>query len=388
MRLIIVFLLLLASVWFGIQLSHDPGYVLIAMNQWTLETTLWVGIMALITVAALLYLLLGLLRKINQSPSMLRRWCHKRHTRKARQKTRQGLIEFSEGYWSKAQKNLIKALPDAETPLLNYLTAARAAQELGNSTLRDHYLREAQQSMPEAKIAVELTQAQLQLANCQWEQALATLRHLQDLAPQHPHVIKLLLNLYEEVRDWAPLLNLLPKAKQQKIISDSHYQRLQHKASLHYLQDLIQHQDDNEISHFVASLPRTLSQDPEILFHYTQYLWKKGQEAEAEKLLRQHISKSYTPGLIDLYGKIHYKDKQLAFAESLQKKHPHCPHLLLCCGRLSKQQQLWGKARHYLEESIAQQPWPASYRELGELLESLGETREAMQAYKAGLALV
>ena len=123
--------------------------------------------------------------------------------------TRKGLIEYSEGYWQKAKNHLIQALPNTDTPLLNYLTAARAAQKMGDSQLRDHYLREAQQSMPEAKIAVELTQAQLQLANHQWEQALATLRHLHDLAPQHPYVLKLLMNLYKEVRDWPQLIAIL-----------------------------------------------------------------------------------------------------------------------------------------------------------------------------------
>ncbi len=112
-----------------------------------------------------------------------KQWNAHRLTQNAQAITRKGLIEYSEGYWQKAQNHLMQALPNADTPLLNYLTAARAAQKMGDSTLRDHYLREAQQSMPEAKIAVELTQAQLQLANNQWEQALATLRHLHDLAP-------------------------------------------------------------------------------------------------------------------------------------------------------------------------------------------------------------
>ena len=112
---------------------------------------------------------------------------------------------------------MIQALPNTDTPLLNYLTAARAAQKMGDSKLRDHYLREAQHSMPDAKIAVELTQAQLQLANNQWEQALATLRHLHDLAPHHPYVLKLLMNLYKEIRDWPQLIAILPDLRKNKL---------------------------------------------------------------------------------------------------------------------------------------------------------------------------
>lgn len=67
--------------------------------------------------------------------------------------------------------------------------------------------------MPEAKIAVELTQAELQLANHQWEQALATLKHLQDIAPRHPYVLKLIMQLYQEVKDWPQLITILPDLK-------------------------------------------------------------------------------------------------------------------------------------------------------------------------------
>ena len=45
-KVLFIFILLLMSVWLGIQLQHDPGYMLIAINQWTIETPLWVAIAA------------------------------------------------------------------------------------------------------------------------------------------------------------------------------------------------------------------------------------------------------------------------------------------------------------------------------------------------------
>lgn len=386
-RMILIFLLLLVSVWLGIQLSYDPGYVLISINHWTVETTLWVALMSLVLAFAVIYLLLRLIHKLGGGPLRVRHWIKKRHIRKAQRRTRQGFIEFSEGYWSKAQKNLIKALPDAETPLLNYLTAARAAQKMGDSKLRDHYLREAQQSMPEAKIAVELTQAQLQLANEQWEQALATLRHLQDLAPHHPYVMKLLIRLYEEVRDWPQLIHILPQAKRQQIINEKEYNTLLHKASINHLNDLIQQQQHTQISKFLEELPRNIRSDSEFVAHHSRYLWNNDRKDETEYLLRRSLQKEYDTQLIDLYGQLYCNDKQLSFAESLLKKQPHCAHLLLCCARLCKAQQLWGKARQYLEDSIQQQPTRDAYFTLGLLLEGLQETSEAMAAYKAGLEL-
>lgn len=386
-RALLIFLLLLTSVWLGIQLQHDPGYVLIAIHHWTIETTVWVAIIGLILVFIILHMFLLLLHWIIHIPASWSNWLAKRRVQTAQATTRRGLIEFSEGHWQQAQNHLIKALPDTETPLLNYLTAARAAQEMGDNKLRDDYLREAQQSMPEAKIAVELTQAQLQLANRQWEQALATLRHLQDLAPHHPYVLKLLMQLYIEVKDWPQLIALLPELKRNKVVSGDAYLSLQHQAYLQSFVDLIKQDQSQTLIDFVAALPKNLSHDPELMAEYSRYLLRKNQDAKAEALLRRCLSKQFKEQLIGIYGQINSNDSQLHFAESLLKDQPHSAALFLCLGRLAKNQNLWGKAKMYFEQSIEFGATPETYMELGLLVEQLSDPAGACEAYQKGLLL-
>ena len=278
-------------------------------------------------------------------------------------------------------------MPDTETPLLNYLTAARAAQEMGDNKLRDDYLREAQQSMPEAKIAVELTQAQLQLANRQWEQALATLRHLQDLAPHHPYVLKLLMQLYVEVKDWPQLIALLPELKRNKVISENVCQRLQHQAYLQGLMDLIKQDQSQALIDFIGALPKNLTHDPELMAEYSRYLLNKNQGAKAEALLSRCLSKQFNEQLIDIYGQINCNDAQLGFAESLLKSQAHSAALYLCLGRLCNYQNLWGKAKIYFEQSLEFGATPATYLELGKLLEQLSDHANACAMYQRGLLL-
>ena len=50
--------------------------------------------------------------------------------------------------------------------------------------------------------------------------------------------------------------------------------------------------------------------------------------------------------------------------------------------------ELWGKARSYLESSIAIDPAPESYALYGTLLDRLGENERAALAFRSGLALV
>ena len=386
-RALFIFILLLGSVWLGVQLKHDPGYLLIAINHWTIETTLWVAIVGLVLTFCVLHMLLLSLHWILNLPTAWNNWSVQHRRQNAQAKTRQGLIEFSEGHWLQAKNHLIKALPDTDTPLLNYLTAARAAQEMGDNKLRDDYLRDAQQSMPEAKIAVELTQAQLQLANHQWEQALATLRHLQDLSPRHPYVLKLLMHLYEEVKDWPQLIALLPELKRNNVVTDNAYQRLQQHAYLQAINDLIKQDQAQAIDNLISMLPKNLMNDVELMSAYCHYLLNKHNYSQAESLLRRCLHKEFNDQLVGIYGLTESNADQLNFAESLLKQQPHSAALFLCLGRLSKTKNLWGKAKIYFEQSIEVSASPSAYMELGKLLEQLGDHVGACAAFQKGLQL-
>lgn len=387
MRLFIAFFILLAAIILGVQLNKDPGYVLIAINHWTVETTLWIMILGLILAFLIVYLVVRLCHKVTRAPKAMSRWHSKRLAQKAQAITRKGLIEYSEGYWDKAKNHLIQALPNTDTPLLNYLTAARAAQKMGDSQLRDDFLREAQQSMPEAKIAVELTQAQLQLANHQWEQALATLRHLHDIAPRHPYVLKLLVQLYQEVRDWPQLIALLPSLKRYNVIELQEFEALQHSAYLQALVDLTKQNQPEAVTELFKSLPKPLAADPNIVTEYVRFLLKNNEHTKAKELLRRNLRKEFNPQLVTLYGSLPSDDSQLAFAESLLKKHAHSAELYLCLGQLCINRQLWGKAKYYLEQSNEIDPTPLAYMTLGKLQEKLGDASQACDSYKKGLAL-
>ena len=75
--------------------------------------------------------------------------------------------------------------------------------------------------MPSADVAVSLTQAELQLADHQLEQALATLKHLRSVAPKHTYVLRLLRRLYEQLGDWEHLRELLPELRRRKVEDDA-----------------------------------------------------------------------------------------------------------------------------------------------------------------------
>ena len=79
--------------------------------------------------------------------------------------------------------------------------------------------------------------------------------------------------------------------------------------------------------------------------------------------------------------------KRLARAEDWLRHHPNDHQLLLALGRMCRDAALWGKARNYLEASVAVAATPVAHAELGQLLEQLDERETAEEHYRASLGL-
>lgn len=385
--LAIVLLTLIVTVAIALLAMQEPGYILIAVGSWTVETTLALAIVVLVLAFGTVYYLLRLSAGLRGVPRALRHWRRRRQQRRAERALTLGLIELAEGRWPRAERDLVKYAQDGQSPLLNYLAAARAAQAQGADDRRDHYLRLAHESHEGADIAVGLTQAELQLKHNQLEQALATLRHLQQMAPKHAQVLKALASLYRDLGDWEHLLEILPSLRKRKVLEVNELDQLAREAYLALLQAA---HDSSAIDQVWARIPKDFRSEEPIQLTYVQKLMATGNADTAETLVRQALKRNPSEAMIKLYGLIEGSEavKQLALVESLLEQNKNDATLLLSAGRLSLHNQLWGKARTYLEASINRQASAEAYNELGNLLERLGEGDAAAECYQAGLRLV
>jgi HemY protein len=147
------------------------------------------------------------------------------------------------------------------------------------------------------------------------------------------------------------------------------------------------HSSNSYVDLFIKKLPKTLTYDVQIAEEYARFLLQNHQNAAAEKIVRNSVRQQWSNALILLYCDIPYQPSQLTFAESLLSQQPHCAALFFCLGRLCQQQQLWGKAQAYFEQSIEYGPTPEAYLELGQLFERLNDIEKACRAYRAGILL-
>lgn len=390
MRLWSFIIVFAIAVGLGILIQQDPGYTLFAYKDWTVEMPLWLAVIVLFLGIVILMSLFFILNTVFSSRTGLRNFIRRHKANSARKKTVRGLLELAEGRYKKAERYLSAAAPYSEIPLINYLSAAKAAEEEGSLERSGHYLELAQSVSPGSNMAVQLTAAKLQFKHGDIDQSIATLQHLYAEKPKHPEVLKLLSSLYQTKQDWLSLLTLLPAMNRASIFKDKGEEfELEQKIYSH-LFPLISEQGKDELIKLWRHAPRAITRDPFCQKIYAESLLRHGCESEVESLLRQWIQKNYQKDLIYVYGKIKgpLPKKQLAFAESLLAKGFNDYVLYLTLGRLAIRNQLWGRARDYLEQSLRLKESAEAYILLGQLMDKLNETKKRDECFKKGLFCV
>ena len=389
-RLILYIIVLGAASLLGIQLKPNASNVMLAYNNWSLELPLWLAIVLGFLALFLLLLLYKFIASIFNSYSKFKQYIKNRKIKNARKSTNDAFLQLAEAEWHKAERNAIKGAAYSDTPFVNYVSAAKAAQEQGAWERRDKYLELAAENIPGAGVATKLMKAQLQLQCGQDIQGRATLLELKDTSPKHPLVHRLLAEVYEREGKWHDLYKLLPDLRRTRALSHDKFFALEGKAYEAMLIDVAKCNGQKELVHFWDSIPKLQKNETLIVKAYVSCLHKVGAGNEAEQVLRAAIKKHWDSELIKMYGFVNGADlgKQIAFAESLLKSHPDDTVLLLTLARLCLRFQLWGKARNYLEASIRIHASPEAYAELGRLLGHLGESEKCQDCYKKGLGLL
>lgn len=382
-----IILVALLGVGVALLARQDTGYVLIARTPWAIEISLILFIVMLLASFVISYYLVRFLVNSWGLSRRMHDWQDRRHAVHARKSLNKGLLELAQRHWVKAEKLLLQNIEHSESPLLNYLAAASAAQEQGADARRDQFLSKAHESMPGADVAVGLTQADLQLKHGQLEQALATLMHLRSLAPKHPYVLKLLMRLYTELHDWEKLHQLMPELRKRKVSDEAMLDAVEAKV---YGQLLNATRDQQRLQQLWQQVPRRLRYDVTLLQAYVGGLLRFNADEEALTVLRDALKKHWDHRLLRLYARCHAADvaRQLSWAEQWSAEHGKDPVLLEILGDLAVRNQLWGKARAWFEASIGQSPQPRTYRALGDLLERLEEPERAAECYRKGIKLI
>ena len=380
---IIIIVALIVSA-FGLHfLLADPGQVLIRWqgNIYEMNVTVLFGLIVL------LFLLIWFIRFLIVAPRRLGEAAGRYRSARSGEKLTKGMIAVAEGNLARGERLLGRAASTSDSPLFNYLQAARAAHLQGKDDRRDEWLRMAFQQAPEAANAVLLTQAEFQLDRKQYEQALATLRQVEEDTRDHGQAVALMGRLYYRLEDWDSLGALLPRlAKNAQLRPgqlDTWTMRV-HQETLDTAADAA------VLDEAWKKVPKKYRTAMPLLEAYYGGLMRVGLHDRAEKELASALKSEWRAPLVRLFGLVEATDttRQLKKAENWLTNHGEDPDLLLAAARLCLRNELWGKARSYLETVISLRPTPEAYQEYGTLLTQMGEADAAADAYRDGLGMV
>jgi HemY protein len=367
----------------------NPGYVLIGIGQWSLETSLVFFAVSLILGFFAFYVFFRLLGWFLRLPRQINTRSKNIKFNRSQEALIAGLVDSAEGNWEKAETVLIKHASHSGAPLIHYLTAARAAQSRGAFDKRDEYLKKAADQAPGSDVAIGLTQAELHLSGNQFEHALETLTRLHSIDPTHATVLKLLHQTYQHIGDWEGIRKLIPALNNNKVLMEAEVKLLETEAFSKLLKQASEKGNIEEIQILWSEVPAHIKRMQGISAIYFAAMIDAGAGAEIEHDLADALSVNWDQTLLVLFGSVQSHDifRQLQIAEQWLSLHQGEAVLLTILGKLNQKCQDPQKAEHYLSKSIDVEPTVQAYQLLGDLHYEQGNKDKASECYKNGLEL-
>jgi HemY protein len=364
-------------------LLADPGYVAVRVSRQLFETTLPVFLLLL----GGLYLGVRSLAATLTSRRRVAELRAERRRRRAREDTQRGLLDLAAGNWRKSEELMTRAAGDADSAAVNYLVAARAADLQDAVARRDEWLARAQHAAPEERAAPLVTRAEMQMRRGQHEAALATLEQLDASGDLNSRGLELMARLSQKLGRGELLRSLGPRLRNAKELPEAQVNELLAQAQLEEIRALGERGDAAALEAAWDALPRGARKLPQSILAYARARMTGGAHAEAERALRDLIEESADAAAVRLYGELVLPDAlaPLERAEAWLRARPEDPDLLASCARLCLRAELYGKARSYLEASVARRPSAENSLLLADLLEQLGDRTGAAQVLRDAL---
>jgi HemY protein len=376
-RWILLLVIVAALAAFGWHwVAEDPGYVLIRFRGYTTQTSL---------LAAIVLLLLAWVAVV--ALWRLARWpfgaYSRRHRRVSQQRLAEGLVALMEGRHSEAERDLNRAsrLDTLRGPAL--LAAAEASSRRGEHGRALESLDEAAQVAPRA---ARVLRARVLRRDGRPAEALTLLTPEADngnLSPGGWREFALAALASGDTRRAREALEPLQKSG---VLGARAYNALETQVLVASIQAT---SDGAVLNTLWSQLPKGQRRSPTVIDAYARKAASFGLVLPAMDEVESALRREWSSQLIETYGTLPGTDLEarLRRAEGWQEAHPNDPNLLLALGRMCVRMSLWGKARQYLERSIALVPSASAWEALGDTYTGLGDTTLAQRCYRNAIAL-
>lgn len=389
LKVLILFVLLMAGIVLGPMIAGHQGYVLIQTDSWNIETS--VTGLAIILILSLLVILFveWVLRRVFRTGVKTRGWFRGRKRSRARKQTNAALIKLAEGDYQEVEKLLSRNADHAEQPVVNYLLAAEAAQQRGDEIRANQHLERAAELAGSDQLPVEITRVRLQLARNEDHAARHGIDHLLEVAPRHPEVLRLAEQAYVRTGAWSALLDILPAMEKAKVADDTHRLARQQEAWLGLMSQAMADQGSDGLKRWWHNQSRKTRHETALQVAMADHLIVCDDHQTAQEIVLDGLKRGYDERLVLLMPRLKTGNpEQLEKALRQQiKQHGATPLLHSTLGQLLMKHGEWERASEAFRAALQQRPDAFDYAWLADTLDKQHKPEEAAQMRRDGLLL-
>ena len=373
-------------------LQFGTGYILFSFDSFTVEMSVWTGLLIYLLATAFLCWLLLTLRWV-AGVGGLRLWWRRRRAARSSNLTSEGLQRFADADWQHATDLLSQSADKSAMPVVNLLFAARSAAENNQINQARQIYKRLKTSYPKAHFQADKGLAELLLLERKPSEAILLLQSLYAEKPTDRGLLRLLADAYYMAENWRKLQKILRDLKRYKAIGEDALLQLECDVYGSLLDEftpdssLSLGEQRDQLEELWYNTPKKLHKHPDIIAGYVAGLSQVGAQDKAQAVLIKALNNQWDSELVRQFGLLASKtpEKQVATAEKWLVLHPKDADLILALGLICDRAKLFGKARDYLSQAIKLRPSVQAYVGLAGVLEHMGETRASADTYRRGL---
>ncbi len=348
-RLIIYILLFFAAVAISPILIGEKGYVLVAMGDYTFESTVVAGsIMLLVIFIALLFSLKVLRGSLNLGFGT---W-HKitfAGRRRAQRNFNKGIASYILEDYQQAEHLLAKSAELSPCTNTAYLLAASSAEKQHLSSNIQHYLNliiDYKTSIKDLGLDSVLVRIKLLMAQKKYTGARALIDEYHKHIGHDVRLLALEIDLCLIEQRYPSVIELLNSARKQKALSETQIITWEDQAFYQQFSAVIKAKDQNALASEWQSLPRKVKQRESVLFAYCQVLAQNNIVEPLNDILLAPLKKEASEAFLHRVRTLPLQkpDALIAVVQKHLHKNQHSAKWLSSLGHLAAAGQQWQMA--------------------------------------------
>ena len=389
LKVLLLFLLLIAGIVLGPMMAGHQGYVLIQTDNYNIETSVTALVIILLLSLVVLFAVEWLLRRLFRTGAHTRGWFVGRKRRRAHKQTNQALLKLAEGDYQQVEKLMSRNADHAEQPVVNYLLAAEAAQQRGDEIRANQHLERAAELAENDPIPVEITRVRLQLARKEFHAARHGVDRLLEISPRHPEVLRLAEQAYIHTGAWGSLLDIIPSMEKAQVGDEEHRITLQRQAWIGMMDQARADGGSEGLNAWWKNQSRKTRHEPALQVAMAEHLIECNDHDTAQQIILDGLKRQYDERLVLLMPRLQSSEPEL-LEKSLRQQIRTLgdrPLLWSTLGQLRMKRGEWQEAALAFRAALKQRPDAFDYAWLADTLDRLHQPEEAATMRRDGLLL-